>query len=96
MIVAAAGHNALLDAGIGLLVVLLAVAIVLTTRAPSYPVRILRFDLIVVLLIAILVMLATREQQVYFLDAALALGLLSFIGTLAATRAVGTRHGERR
>ncbi len=93
---AIAAHDALLDVGIGLLIVLTAATAVLTVRAPSYPVRILRFDLIAVLLIAVLVLLSAREQQVYFLDAALGLGLLSFVATLAFTRAVGTRHGERR
>lgn len=93
--IAAAAHDAVLAAGIGWLIALLGVAVILVARSGTYAERVLRLDLVAVLLIAILVLLAAREGHAFYLDAALGLGLLSFVATLAASRAVRTDHGER-
>jgi multicomponent Na+:H+ antiporter subunit F len=54
--------------------------------------RIVAFDLLASIAIALLVLLSHLRQTSYYLDAALALALLSFVSTLAAARhhATGT------
>lgn len=50
--------------------------------------RILAFDLAVLLAVGLLVLFSDAEGVPYFLDAALALALLSFAATIAAARFV--------
>ena len=68
------------------LVALLAVNAVLVLRIPSMPGRILAADTLTLLVIALLVLVAHATDSAYYLDAALILALLSFIGVLAAAR----------
>lgn len=53
-------------------------------RAPSAGGRILALDTLVVVLIGLLVLWSNAEGVPYFMDAALMLAVLAFIGTLAA------------
>jgi multicomponent Na+:H+ antiporter subunit F len=66
---------------------LLALAVVLTfvrlARGPSLPDRVIAFDLLATLGIAILAAYAAATGQTAFLDVSLLLALVSFLGTIA-------------
>ncbi len=66
--------------------VLLGVTVVYVIRARSAMVRILALDTLTLILIAFLILYADANRSPFYLDAALALALLSFISTLAAAR----------
>lgn len=66
--------------------VLLGVIAYLVVWARSTAVRILAADTLTLVLIALLVLLAHGVRSPYYLDAALALALLSFVATLAVAR----------
>jgi multicomponent Na+:H+ antiporter subunit F len=51
--------------------------------------RILALDLLVVIVIGLLALLSYLRDRSYYLDASLALALLSFVATLAAARYYG-------
>jgi multicomponent Na+:H+ antiporter subunit F len=79
-------------AGIGWLAILLGVTVLVVVRAPATASRILALDLLTLVLIGLLALAAGEDRRSYALDAALALALLSFVGTLAACR----YHEDRR
>ena len=66
--------------------VLLAMLVIFAIRISSTTVRVLAIDALALVLVALLVFSSTVIQQPYYLDAALALSLFSFIGTVAAAR----------
>lgn len=68
------------------MIVLLAVSAVTMLRAQRSYVRILALDTMTLILIGVLVLYAARQNEAYYLDAALILALLSFISTIAAAR----------
>lgn len=70
----------------GALGTMTAACALLVLRSRSLAVRVLALDTVVLLLMSLLVVFSYREQVPYFLDAALVLALLGFIGTLAAAR----------
>lgn len=72
--------------------VLLAMLVIFAIRTESTTVRILAVDALALVLVALLVFSSTVNQQPYYLDAALAISLFSFIGTLVAAR----RHANER
>ena len=72
--------------------VLLAVSVAAVIRLPTTASRILALDTLTLILVALLVLYADVRDSPYFLDAALILALLAFLGTVAAAR----YHGERR
>lgn len=72
--------------------VLLGVSVVFVVRARSAMVRILGLDVLTLLAIAFLILYADANRASVYLDAALALALLSFAATLASAR----YHSERR
>ena len=61
-------------------------------RLRSTAARILALDLLTLILVALLVLYADSQHSSYYMDAALVLSLLAFLGTLA----LGRYHGERR
>lgn len=65
---------------------LLGVTVLLLIRARSAMVRILALDTLTLILIAFLILYADANRAPYFLDAALALALLSFVASVAAAR----------
>ena len=71
---------------------LLGVTVVYVIRARSAMVRILALDTLTLILIALLILYADARRAPYYLDAALALALLSFVASVAAAR----YHSERR
>lgn len=72
--------------------VLLVVSVLAVIRIRSTAGRILALDTLTLVLVAILVLFVDAFRTAYFLDAALILSLLAFVGTLAAAR----YYGERR
>lgn len=68
------------------LAALLGVLAFTVALARSTGVRILAADTLTLILIALLVLLSHRVGSPYYLDAALALALLSFVATLAIGR----------
>lgn len=73
-------------------VILFGVCIVLIIRAPLAITRILALDTLNLILIAILALVTSADNSTYYLDAALALALLAFVGTVAAARYYGHRR----
>lgn len=71
---------------------LLAVSVAAVIRLRATASRILALDTLTLILVALLVLYAAAFRSPYYLDAALILALLAFIGTVAAAR----YHGERK
>jgi len=65
---------------------LLCVCIGLVIRTPSAIVRILAFDALTLVVVALLILYSTTTDSSYYLDAALMLALVSFISTIVAAR----------
>lgn len=72
--------------------VLLVVGVAAVIRLRSTASRILALDMTTLILVALLILFADANLSSYFLDAALVLALLAFIGTLGLSR----YYGERR
>ena len=66
--------------------ILLAMLVIFAIRSQSTTVRILTVDALALVLVALLAFYATASQQPSYLDAALAISLFSFIGTVVAAR----------
>lgn len=71
---------------------LLAVCVASVALLRSTASRILALDTLTLVLVALLVLYADSQRSAFYLDAALVLALLSFLGTLAAARYYGTRR----
>lgn len=72
--------------------ILLAMLVVFAIRTRSTTVRILTIDALSLVLVALLVFSAAANRQPYYLDAALAISLFSFIGTVVAARRLGNER----
>ena len=72
--------------------VLLVVSMGAVIRPGSTAARIFALDMLTLILVALLVLYADANRSSYYMDAALVLSLLAFMGTLVLTR----YHGERR
>jgi multicomponent Na+:H+ antiporter subunit F len=68
------------------LTLLIGVTIVLVIRARSITVRLLASDLLTLLLVALLVVFAHHQRSAFYLDTALIVALLTFVGIVAAGR----------
>jgi multicomponent Na+:H+ antiporter subunit F len=79
-------HDLVLDLALGWLCVLLVTCAVMVLRARPATARILALDTLTLVLVAVLVLFSAKQGVSYYLDAALILALLSFIGTVAAAR----------
>ncbi len=71
--------------------VLLGVSVVMVVRLGTTTNRILALDTLTLILVALLVLYGGAQHSPYYLDAALVLSLLAFLGTLAAARYRGER-----
>ena len=71
--------------------VLLVVGVVAVVGISSTTGRILALDTLTLVLVALLVLYGDAQREVYYLDVALILALLTFVGTLAAARYYGER-----
>lgn len=85
-------HEIVFYAAAAWMTVLLAVAVVAVIRVSETAGRILALDALTLILVALLVLYGVANRSAYYLDAALILALLAFVGTLAAAR----YYGERR
>jgi multicomponent Na+:H+ antiporter subunit F len=79
--------------------VMIGAALLLTftrlARGPSLSDRIIALDLITVIAVGLIAMVAFEAEQPIFLDAALVLALVSFLGTVAFARYLERRaHDE--
>ena len=79
-------HEAVFAVAALWLTVLVLACLVVLLRSDSDGSRILALDTLVLMLIGLLVLWSASEAVSYFLDAALLLAALGFIGTLAAAR----------
>lgn len=68
------------------LALLIGMGVVLTLRAPKVSLRILGLEVVTTLLVGLLALFAGGRDSANYLDAALVLALLAFVGTLAASR----------
>ena len=73
-----------LQIALGWLLALFFVLLLIVARASSFLNRILALDTVSLVVIAILTVIAQLRAAPFYLDAALALALLSFVATLAA------------
>lgn len=85
-------HEVVFYAAVVWMTALLVVSVLSVVRIRSTAGRILALDTLVLVLVAVLALFVDAFRTPYFLDAALILALLGFIGTVAAAR----YHGERR
>ena len=79
-------HDVVFHAGSIWLTLLAASCIAMIVRAPSVLVRILLLDLLTSIIIGLLLLAAATQGVPYLLDVALALAVLSFLGSLAGAR----------
>jgi multicomponent Na+:H+ antiporter subunit F len=79
----------------GVLVVALFLAFIRLVRGPSLPDRVVALDLITIQIAAILAVDTIATGQSVFLDAAIVLALIAFLGTVAFARYLERRgHDE--
>ena len=80
------------DITIGFALVVLTVAALLAflrvVRGPTLPDRVVAIDLIGVLIVGVIVVAATATGDQTFLDVAIVIALISFVGTVAYARYV--------
>jgi multicomponent Na+:H+ antiporter subunit F len=79
-------HQIVFDIAVAWLSLLLGISVVLIVRSRTALRRILVLDMVTLLLVALLVLYAVMNDSGYYLDAALVIALLSFVGTIAAAR----------
>jgi multicomponent Na+:H+ antiporter subunit F len=78
-----------------MLSIALFLAFVRLVRGPSLPDRVVALDLIAVLSVGFIAMYALDTKQPIFLDAAIVLALIAFLGTIAFARYLERRaHDE--
>jgi multicomponent Na+:H+ antiporter subunit F len=85
-------QSAVFYGAIAWMALLLGICVLQVARAPTTAQRILALDLLTLVLIGLLALVAGEDGRSYALDAALALALLSFLATLAASRYLGDRR----
>lgn len=73
-------------AAIGILMVALFLAIYRLVRGPSLPDRVVALDLIGVISLGIILVLTIRTNEPVYLDVAIVLGIVAFLGTVAFAR----------
>jgi len=79
-------HDILVYVAMVWTILLLGWVVVLIIRPSAVPQRIAALDLIALLLIALLTLFSQLRDVLYFLDAALAVALLAFVGTIGYAR----------
>lgn len=75
------------------IVVSVGAAAVRVLRGPSLPDRVLALDMIGLLSVSFIAVVAVASHQPVLLDAAIALALVSFLGTVAFSRFIERRSG---
>ncbi len=82
-------HDVVFHAGSIALTVLAGCCIAMLVRASGVLVRVLLLDLLTSVIIGLLLLAAAAQGVPYLIDVALALAVLSFLGSLAAARFYG-------
>ena len=85
-------HEIIFYVAFGWMTILLVVSVAAVIWLRSTARRILALDMLTLILVALLVLYAEAERSSHYMDAALVLSLLAFVGTLA----LGRYYGERR
>jgi multicomponent Na+:H+ antiporter subunit F len=83
----------LLDVSLVILAIALFVALYRVVRGPTLPDRVVAIDLIGACAVCLMVAAAARRQEAAFLDAAVVIALLGFLGTVAYARYAERRGG---
>lgn len=71
---------------LGILMLALFLAIYRLVRGPSLPDRVVALDLIGVISLGIVLVLTIRTNEPVYLDVAIVMGIVSFLGTVAFAR----------
>jgi multisubunit Na+/H+ antiporter MnhF subunit len=85
-------HEIVFNFAFAWMTVLLVVSAAAVIRPRSTASRIMALDTLTLILVALLVLYTAANRSSYYMDAALVLSLLAFVGTLVLAR----YHGERR
>jgi multicomponent Na+:H+ antiporter subunit F len=84
-----------MDVGLLMLAVALLMAFVRLVLGPTLPDRVIALDLIAVLVVGVVVSVSIRSGQAVYVEGAVVLGLVAFLGTVAFARYLERReHGE--
>jgi multicomponent Na+:H+ antiporter subunit F len=73
----------LLSITFGLLILAMFIAFVRLARGPSLPARVVALDMMAVLAVGIIAVYSVATKQPIFLDVAIVLALIGFLGTIA-------------
>jgi multicomponent Na+:H+ antiporter subunit F len=84
----------LFDAAVVMVSAALLIAFVRVVRGPTLPDRVIATDLIGVTSVALMILAAVRSREPAFLDAAVVIALLAFLGTIAYARYAERQGGE--
>lgn len=76
-----------------LLLAAMTLAFVRIATGPSFADRVVGIDLLTILLVAVCAVYAIKTDEAAFLDIAIALALVAFLGTVALARYAGRRGG---
>lgn len=84
----------LLDAAVFLIAASFFIALIRVVRGPTLPDRVVAVDLIGITAVCLMVAAAAGSKEPAFLDAAVVIALLGFLGTVAYSRYIerGARH----
>lgn len=83
-----------LDIVLIVLTVALVLAFIRLVRGPSLPDRVVALDLIAIIVVGIIATEAIHLNQPVFLDAAIAVALIAFLGTVAFARYLERRQSD--
>jgi multicomponent Na+:H+ antiporter subunit F len=82
-------HSIVFDIATLWVAVLIGAGVVLTLRAQTVLMRVLALEVVTTVIIGLLALYSGGRDSANYLDAALMLALLAFVGTLAAARYYG-------
>lgn len=77
-----------------LVTVSIALAFLRVLRGPSLPDRVMALDMIGLMSVSVIVLIAIASDEPVLFDAAIALALISFLGTLAFARFIERREKD--
>lgn len=86
--------NMALAAGLPLIALAIFMAFVRLIRGPSFPDRVVALDIMATMAIGLIALYAMESGEVIFLDVALILALVTFLGTVAFAYYVERRQLE--
>ena len=78
--------------GVPLIAVAIFMAFVRLIRGPSFPDRVVALDIMATMAIGVIALYSIESGEVIFLDVALILALVTFLGTVAFAYYVERRH----